>query len=99
MEMYRDILSPLKNLRGLARLFTHLSDPSACSKKRLRPLDLKKLERGIERCGMGEDYDSVRAGKDALKQSRWEEADEIYGLYGAATAWSKDVNAVRAIRQ
>jgi hypothetical protein len=83
LEMYMDILSPLKNLKGLARFFAHLSDPSAWAKKRLERLDLKKLEQHIERCVMGEDFDAVAAGKYGLVKSRWLEDHEVYNICGA----------------
>jgi hypothetical protein len=84
LEMYTEILSPLKNLRGLARFFAHLSDPTAWAEERMEPQDLEKLEQDIERCVMGEDYDAVSAGKFDFIRSRWLDDEEGHSLYGAS---------------
>lgn len=84
LAKYFDILAPLKRLTGLAKLFVHLSDPTAWAEDLQGSLDLEEMEMRLEKSVMGDQYDATAHGKSQIKESRWLEDSDIHGLFGAS---------------
>lgn len=93
---YMRIIHPLERLKanGLSQLFVHAAWPWSWTeegrntriwKKHIVENDISVIERRLERRVMGEEYDSVRLGKNELEKSQWLKAHERSEEFASVT--------------